>query len=76
MGTKTISITDAAYARLAQEKRPGESFTDVILRLTQKRSLRDLPALVSPREAQALAEAVLASRETRTQRREKRLERR
>jgi predicted CopG family antitoxin len=53
MGTKTISITDAAYARLAQEKREGESFTDVILRLTGRRSLRVLQNLVTKEEADA-----------------------
>lgn len=34
MGTKTISIKDEAYERLAARKGEGESFSDVILRLT------------------------------------------
>lgn len=73
MGTKTLSITDAAYAQLAKEKRPGESFTDVILRLTKKRSLFDLHKVVSKKEADALAEAVLEMRSERVSRRERRL---
>lgn len=75
MGTKTLSITDAAYARLAAEKRPGESFTDVILRLTKRPSLKDLAKVVSKREAEALAEAYLEMREEHKVRREERLKR-
>jgi predicted CopG family antitoxin len=73
MGTRTISITDAAYARLAAEKRPGESFTDVILRLTKKRSIFDLPKVVSRKEADSIAEAYLEMRGERVARRERRL---
>lgn len=62
MGTKTLSITDAAYERLAAEKRAGESFTDVILRLTKKRSLFDLHKVVTKKEAESVAEAYLENR--------------
>jgi predicted CopG family antitoxin len=72
VGVRTITVTDAAYERLAREKRPGESFTDVILRLTGQRSLRDLPALVTPTEARALAEALLAARDERRDARRRR----
>lgn len=34
MGTTTISLRDEAYRRLTAEKREGESFSDVVLRLT------------------------------------------
>lgn len=34
MGTKTISLTEDAYDRLKDHKREGESFTDVVNRLT------------------------------------------
>ena len=33
MGFKTISLSDPAYRKLRSEKRPGESFSDVIERL-------------------------------------------
>ena len=35
MGTKTISIKDDAYERLKRHKRDNESFSDVVMRLTQ-----------------------------------------
>lgn len=73
MGTKTISVTEAAYESLAERKRPGESFTDVILRLTRRRSLAELADVVSDDEAEALAEAVEANREERIRRRRARL---
>ena len=36
MATKNISITKEAYDALQREKRDSESFTDTILRLTEK----------------------------------------
>ena len=66
MPVRTLTVTEDAYARLAAEKRPGESFTDVLLRLTARRSLEDLAAALSPREVSGLAEAwVQMSREGR-----------
>lgn len=62
MAVRTMTVTEDAYARLAQEKRAGESFTDVLLRLTARRSLEDLAATMSPREVNALAEAWHAMR--------------
>lgn len=73
MGTKTISITDAAYARLAARKRPNESFTDVIMRLTQTRKLSDLHKIIPRAEANALAEAIIEMREDKIAGREDRL---
>ncbi len=42
MGVKTITISIEAYEALLKLKRPGESFSDVILNLAKKRSLLDL----------------------------------
>ncbi len=36
MGTKTIRVSETAYERLAARKREGESFSDVIERLTDE----------------------------------------
>lgn len=57
MPVRTLTVTEEAYARLAREKAGNESFTDVLLRLTARRSLEDLAAALSPREVNALAEA-------------------
>ena len=72
MGVRTLTVTDAAYERLAALKRPGESFTDVILRLTGRRSLTELADAFSPGEARSLAEAMLAARDERRDARRRR----
>lgn len=65
MGVRTLTVTDAAYERLAAMKRPGESFTDVILRLTGRASLQRLGELLTPAESAALAEAAIRARDER-----------
>jgi predicted CopG family antitoxin len=54
MGTRNISISYEAYAKLAAMKGPKESFTDVINRLAGKKSVLDLAGVLSPREATEL----------------------
>lgn len=40
---KNISLSEEAYKKLSLEKRPGESFSDVVLRLLPKRrNLKDV----------------------------------
>ncbi|MFQ6061183.1 MAG: antitoxin VapB family protein [Thermoplasmata archaeon] len=34
--TKTISLSDDAYARLAKLKKEGESFSDVVIKLSEQ----------------------------------------
>jgi predicted CopG family antitoxin len=65
MPVRTITVTESAYTRLAALKRPGESFTDVILRLTGRRSLARLGEMITPAEAAAIAEAAIAARDER-----------
>jgi len=45
MGVKTITISIEAYEDLLKLKRPGEGFSDMILRLAKKRSLLDLAGI-------------------------------
>ncbi len=58
MGARNISISDEAYARLASLKGPNESFTDVIKRLTGKRSILELTGVLTTKEAAELRSKV------------------
>jgi predicted CopG family antitoxin len=62
MSTKNISITDDAYARLAALKEPNESFSQVIRRITERRSILELAGILSESEAREFKKAVGASR--------------
>jgi len=50
MGTKNIAISDEAYEKLKSLKRPGESFTELIERMTRTRSVVDLAGLLTSDE--------------------------
>jgi predicted CopG family antitoxin len=54
MGARNISISDEAYERLKSIKQPGESFTDVINRLTGRRSILELAGLISREEGREM----------------------
>ena len=54
MGTKNISISDEAYSRLAAQKKSKESFTDVINRLTEKRSVLELAGILTKSESKEI----------------------
>jgi predicted CopG family antitoxin len=58
MGTRNISISDEAYAKLAALKGPKESFTDVINRLAGKGSILDLAGVLSSKEATELRSGI------------------
>ena len=68
MGTKNISISEEAYERLAALKRPNESFTEVVNRLTQKRSILELAGALTEKEGQSLREEVAKLRLTSSKR--------
>ncbi len=64
MGTKTIGIREDVYERLKAQKRPDESFTDLMNRLLDESTddWRDGFGTLSTADAQALEEAVASSR--------------
>jgi len=67
MATKTISITKEAYDRLKMRKEPGESFSDVIVRLTDRKRLTEFAGILTPLSVKALGDAIAeARRERRT----------
>ena len=63
LATKNIAISEEAYQRLKALKRPGESFTEVIERVTRSRGILDLAGLLSKAEAKEVEETVRQSRE-------------
>ncbi len=57
MATKTINLTEGAYARLHALKREGESFSDVVDRLTGKFALLELVGILDEGAAARLRSA-------------------
>lgn len=51
--TRQVQLSDEAYERLRAEKRDGESFSDVVLRLTGKKSLASFRTGRSKKEIRA-----------------------
>lgn len=68
MGTRNISISDEAYSRLAAQKRSKESFTDVINRLTKKKSILDLSGILTEPESRELRSNIRKLRKSSTKR--------
>jgi len=62
MGTKNISISEEAYERLAALKRPNESFTEVVNRLTMKRSILELAGILSEKEGEEIRREIVELR--------------
>ncbi len=62
MGTRNISISEDAYARLIALKKPKESFTQVINRITGKKSILNLAGMLTEREAEEFKRTVSESR--------------
>lgn len=59
MGTKNISLKESAYEQLASLKRKGESFSDLVERLTKKRTPKysDLTGVLSNNTIEAIESA-------------------
>ncbi len=61
--TKTLTVSDEAYERLASRKEYGESFSSVIKKLTGKSTLMDLVGLFTEEEADELRKNIKKGRE-------------
>ena len=63
MGMKTIRLDDEAYERIAERKREGESFSDVVKRIAGERSLLELAGVLTDEETETMRETIDARRE-------------
>jgi predicted CopG family antitoxin len=71
--TKTVALADDAYLLLASQKRPDESFSDVVRRMVPRRPLTDLIGCIPKASADAIAQAIEDNRRLRVERRRKEL---
>ena len=75
MATKTLTITEEAYKRLAGRKKEKESFSDVINREFGKVNLEDFFGLWSQETAEKIENNIEKIREIRKKADKKRIER-
>ena len=64
MATKTLTITEDAYDRFYVLKEEGESFSEVIRRVTTKVHLSDFVGILTSDETKKVKEKVAKMRET------------
>ena len=65
MSAKSISISEEVYARLKAEKGEGESFNNVLNRLTKKGSLLNIVGFLKAGEAEEMEKVIREMREKR-----------
>ncbi len=75
MASKTVNLSLPAYAAAQAAKRPGESFSDLMLRTFQPTSLLDLVGILSEDQAQAIQQSITDGRTRSAARREQQLAR-
>lgn len=75
MATKTISLSEDAYERLRAAKREGESFSDVVRRLTAGSRVTDYHGALSAETADELGERIDERRREHRERRGERIDR-
>lgn len=63
MSTKIISISEGVYTKLDAERWEGESFDDVITRLTEKKSLMNLVGFLKKEDAEEMRTVIKEMRE-------------
>ncbi|TXT54075.1 MAG: hypothetical protein BAJATHORv1_90024 [Candidatus Thorarchaeota archaeon] len=66
MGYKTISLSEEAYAILKKAKRENESFSQVVIRLAQRRTLSDFIGCISEESVSKLTYALADFRQERS----------
>ncbi len=74
LATKNIAISEEAYERLRALKKPGESFTEVIERMTRSRGILDLAGVLSAPEAREASRRIREGREGTSRRLERTVE--
>ena len=62
-GTKTIRLDEDVYERIARQKRPDETFSEAIDRLTGAPSLATLGEIVDPERVERMEAAIEAADE-------------
>ncbi len=72
MATKTLSITEEAYNRLASLKRANESFSLVIQRITGKHKLSDIQGILSGKAGKKFEKSIMDGRKIQRELHEKR----
>jgi pentatricopeptide repeat protein len=63
MSTKTLSLSEEVYARLDAERKEGESFNEVIIRLPKKKSLKNIVGFFKERDAEEMWTVIEEMRE-------------
>ena len=62
MSVKTITITEDSYTRLSARKSPGESFSEVVCRITGGHSILELVGTLSKEKANNLEQCIREGR--------------
>jgi predicted CopG family antitoxin len=75
MATKTITVTEQAYEALKARKGPKDSFSETILRVAGKGSLREFAGVLSKQSADRLEQAIKKQRKRHAVEHEKRMQR-
>ena len=58
MGPKTIRLEENVYERIKRQKRPDETFSEAIDRLTDTPSLSELGGIVDPERVEKMEDAI------------------
>ncbi len=75
MAVKTITVTKAAYEALKAKKQPKESFSEALLRLTNRVSLREFFGVLSKESADRLEKTIKENRKRQNAAYERRIKR-